>query len=363
MTDEHPSVTVAIPALNEAGHIERVLQQFRQNNYPNLREILVADGGSTDGTRDLVKQISLTDRRIRLLDNPLQIQSAALKQMLAEAQGDVFLRADAHCEYAPDYVEKCVEALQVSQSLNAGGAQRFAAQNAFQAAIALAARSVLGSGGAKYRDPQYAGYADTVFLGCFWREALESVGGYKITRKEDTELNLRLLERTPKAIYISPAVRVWYYPRSNWRSFARQYCKYGRGSYLIHNQYPGRVPLRNRLPFYLLLALVGFALLDLAVVSSGIATLILIAVGGVAVGAEATRVVLQHDGPLKREIWRGNPEDIPPLLQRCWLCTLILLTMPVAHSWGYGYQLLRHKVLHQREAYFLEVPSAYYSVR
>ncbi|MFM6347931.1 MAG: glycosyltransferase, partial [Dolichospermum sp.] len=155
----------------------------------------VADGGSTDGTQDIVKKISAEDARVKLIHNPLKIQSAALNQILQECSGDIYLRLDAHCEYAPDYLEQSVEALLKSGAMNAGGAQCFVAKNSFQAGVALATKSFLGSGGAKYRNPNYDGYADTVFLGCFWRKDLLEMSGYSVARNEDAELNLRLIEK------------------------------------------------------------------------------------------------------------------------------------------------------------------------
>lgn len=48
-----PSVTIAIPAYNEAANIEAVVLGFLSQEYPGLVELLVADGGSTDGTQDI----------------------------------------------------------------------------------------------------------------------------------------------------------------------------------------------------------------------------------------------------------------------------------------------------------------------
>ncbi len=156
--------------------------------------VVQTDGGSTDGTQEIVKQLTIEDSRVKLIHNPQKIQSAALNLILKECKGDIFLRVDAHSDYAPDYIEKCVETLLESKALNVGGAQRFAAKTSFQAGIALSSKSILGSGGAKYRDSEYNGYAETVYLGCFWKKALLAVSGYSIqaTANEDAELNLKL---------------------------------------------------------------------------------------------------------------------------------------------------------------------------
>jgi len=80
----NPTLTVAIPAYNEAANIERVVKGFLSTGYPNLIEIFVADGGSTDGTQDIVKKLSTEDSRVKLLHNPLKIQSAGLNLILQE---------------------------------------------------------------------------------------------------------------------------------------------------------------------------------------------------------------------------------------------------------------------------------------
>lgn len=349
-----PSVTVAIPTYNESANLEQVILSFLETNYSNLLEILVADGGSTDGTQEIVRRISLSDTRVTLLENPLRIQSAALKLMLDEAKGDVFLRADAHCEYAPDYLEKCVFFLIESKSFNVGGAQRFAAKNFFQAGVALGSKSFLGSGKAKYRDPNYCGYAETVFLGCFWREVLLDVGGYKITRKEDTELNLRLLERNTKAIYINSEIKVWYFPRKNWKSLWNQYVKYGRGCYLIAEQYPGKLPFRSNLPFYFISSILFVLSVDLVFFKGELRTILLIIVGFTFTLIEAFHITSKFNSSFDSVFWRGKKEEIPSFIQRYFFCWLVLLTIPIAHFAGYIYQIFRQKILKIKESYFLE---------
>ena len=100
-----PTVTVAIPVLNEAAHIERVLEPIAAQTYDNIIEVLVIDGGSRDRTSIAA---ALVPRR-HVLDNPRRIQAAALNIALEAAKGDVFVRVDGHCAIEPDYVERCVD--------------------------------------------------------------------------------------------------------------------------------------------------------------------------------------------------------------------------------------------------------------
>jgi succinoglycan biosynthesis protein ExoA len=361
-----PTVTVAIPTFNEEQNIERIIRGFLQTSYRNLIEIYIADGGSTDSTCAIIQRISSEDSRVKLIDNPLRLQSAGLNRILHHCQGEVLLRADAHSDYAPDYIEQCISALVDSQALNAGGAQRFVAKTPFQAGIALATKSILGSGGARYRDPGYDGYADTVYLGCFWREALMHVAGYdeKATPNEDTELNVRLqvafdqtqvtnqdaelnqrlLSRNQAAIYISSKIKAWYYPRKSWLALWTQYFKYGRGRCLTAIKHAKRSQIRGKLPFIAIATVTVLSLISLFLPSLQPIVFALVCTGGLAVVLESLRVTLKYDRTFSDEIWRGTPNKVPSLFKRTMLCSVTLFTMPIAHFSGYSYQLLRRNL-------------------
>jgi len=341
-----PSVTIAIPAYNEAKHIESVIDGFINQQYPNLCQILVADGGSQDGTQDIVSEISLRDPRVRLIENPHKIQSYALNIMIEEATSDIFLRADAHCDYAPDYIQCCVDELLHSGAINVGGAQCFVADTHFQAGVALASRSFLGNGGAKYRKPGYTGYADTVFLGCFWKEHLVAVGGFReeAVTNQDAELNLRLAQRRSKAIYVSSSIHVWYYPRKSIAGLWLQFFKYGRGRYLTSKRHPGKSPLRTNLPVIAILAILLVS--ALTTLFLGYHFTLLIAFSIIAIPAlESVRITLKYNSTFERVFWRGSKSSYPSFLSRCFYCWLALLIMPLAYASGGFFQMIRHQIL------------------
>ena len=354
----YPTVTVAIPTYNEAQNIEKIVQGFLQTSYPNLVEILVGDGGSHDGTQDIVKNLSTIDPRVKLIFNPDKIQSAALNLMLHEAKGDIFLRADAHSEYAPDYIEKCIQALLETKADNVGGAQRFVAKNAFQAGVAIASNSILGSGGAKYRDINYNGYADTVYLGCFWCKALLEVGTqtdnfdlYEIEvfdtsqiTNQDAELNQKLLDKNPEAIYISSDIKVWYHPRKTWQALWIQYFKYGRGRYLTNIKHPERSQLRGKLPFFLVLMSSIMLSIDLLLTQIRLFIPEAILLGICLIFCESCRTTWKYRQKIESEIWRGEQPAPSSILCDFW-GFISILTMVLAHSSGRTYQILRHRIL------------------
>ena len=247
-----PFVTIAIPCFNEERHIAACLEDVLAQDYPEDRfEVLVADGMSTDRTREALREI--TERhpgRMRVLDNPRRLQAPAMNAMIAAARGEVIVRMDVHARYAPDYVRQCVAVLDETGADNVGGAQRAVPETWFQRALCAALESPLGVGGARYRDADMEGFVDTVFLGAFRRKVLNRVGGYddNAVTNEDAELNQRILDAGGK-VFLSRKIVVYYMPRDSFRALAKQYFKYGKGrarTLLKHKRYP---TIRPALPF------------------------------------------------------------------------------------------------------------------
>ena len=170
-------------------------------------------------------------------------------------RGAVIVRMDVHAEYAPDYVEKCVEALARTGADNVGGAQRCTARTRFQQAVCAALGSPLGMGGAAYRDASREGYVDTVFLGAFRRDVFDRIGLYDegAVTNEDAEINQRLVQSGGR-IYLSRDIHVRYFPRETFRALARQYFRYGSGRARTLLKHRRVLKLRPVLPFVALLS-------------------------------------------------------------------------------------------------------------
>jgi glycosyltransferase involved in cell wall biosynthesis len=244
-----PFVTLVMPSYNEELYIEECLRTLLNQDYPaDKMEILVADGGSPDRTREIVARIAAQDPRVRLVDNSAhKIQSWGQNIAIKESRGEFILICDVHAEYAGNYVSKLIEAFLRTGADCAGGAQRAKAETWFQKALVQALSSPLGVGGAAYRSAEADGFVDTVFPGAFKRAILEKVGLYdvKAVTNEDAELQQRILEAGGK-VYLSKEVVVHYYPRKSLRLLAKQYFKYGDGrarTLLMHKRFPVIRPL------------------------------------------------------------------------------------------------------------------------
>jgi len=224
------TVSVIVPCRNEVRHIVPFLESLlaQQTGAGIDCEFLIADGMSDDGTREVLAQWQPRFRSLEILDNRAQTVSGGLNAAIRRARGEIIIRMDVHSEYAPDYIQQCVAALKRTGADNVGGPALARGASYTQKAICVAYRSRFGCGGARFHDPNYEGYVDTVTYGCWKRSTLERLGGFdeELVRNQDDELNLRIV-RSGGKIWQTPLIRSWYSPRSSLNALARQYGQYG----------------------------------------------------------------------------------------------------------------------------------------
>jgi succinoglycan biosynthesis protein ExoA len=235
MTEAPPSdlpfVSVVIPVLNEERHIEACLDSVVQQDYPTERyEVIVADGGSIDRTREIVRAIAGRHGNVRLIDNPGRLQAAGLNRAILASRGSIIARQDGHAEWGRNHLRRSVELLLATGADNVGGLQEAVGDGMSGRAIACAMGSPFGVGGAGFRYSTREQEMPTVFLGTFRRTALERVGLFDeaYPPHEDYELNQRI-RSTGGSIVYSPDIRTRYHVRDGMMALARQYYKYGRG--------------------------------------------------------------------------------------------------------------------------------------
>ncbi len=256
-------VSVIVPCYNEERTIRLLLQAIRGQTYPmsNL-EVIIADGMSTDGTREVVREFSQmhTTLNLRVVDNPDRIIPAALNRAIEAARGEVIVRLDAHSMPSPEYIERCLQVLENTGAANAGGVWEIqpSSETWMARSIAAAGSHPLGAGDARYRTSGVAGEVDTVPFGAFRREWLDKTGPFNETllTNEDYEFNVRL-RNLGGLIWFDPSIRSTYFARGDLAALARQYARYGfwKARMLMH--YPRSLRWRQVLPpFFVFTALI-----------------------------------------------------------------------------------------------------------
>ena len=261
-------VSVVVPCRNEIRYVRAFLDSvFRQELDGIEMEVLIADGMSDDGTRQILAEFEKKFARLRILDNPEKIVSTACNRAIREARGEIIVRMDVHTLYAPDYVRSCVAVLRETGAGSVGGPALTRADGYLAEAIALAFHTPFASGGAKYRDPRYEGPVTSVLYGCFRRSTLDRIGFYDedLVCGQDVELNLRIAS-SGGVVWQSPKIVSWYTPRTTLSRLFRQYFQYGFWKIGILRKYRRIVSWRNLAPGSCLLA--GAILLVCAAVAS-----------------------------------------------------------------------------------------------
>jgi glycosyltransferase involved in cell wall biosynthesis len=254
---ETPFVSVVLPVRNERRYIARCLDSVLSQDYPPQKmEILVVDGMSEDGTREIIRQYQAKQKAIRLIDNIKKNVPIALNLGIKQAKGEYIIRMDAHANYPQDYVSKCIEYAIKTGAENVGGVWKTVGEGYVGEAIALALSSKFGVGNAKFRTEEYEGYVDTVPFGCFKRTVFDRIGMFneKLARNQDVEFNSRI-RRSGGKIFSAPQIRSYYYCRNNLGDLWKQNYANGYWNIKTIRENPHSLSLRHFIPLIFLVSI------------------------------------------------------------------------------------------------------------
>ena len=264
--DRLPHISVVVPARDCAALIGECLGAIDAQTYRGTVDVTVAVAPSRDGTERAVAGAGI-ELPLQVVENPAGTAAAGLNVAVAASKGPIVARVDAQSRVPPDYLERAVSTLAQTGAANVGGVQRPVGAAGLPGAIAAAMGSAFGGGPAAFRRGRRSGPADTVYLGVFDRDALESVGGFDETldRNQDYELNWRLREQG-HTVWLDPSLVVGYVPRSDYRGLARQYFSYGAWKRTMLMRNPRSLRIRQ-LAAPALAAGLAFSALELALES------------------------------------------------------------------------------------------------
>ncbi|WP_238539033.1 glycosyltransferase family 2 protein [Novosphingobium sp. AP12] len=257
---------IVVPCLDEEAHLPALLVGLLRNAGGAL--VVVADGGSKDGSRAIVTDLSRNHANLVLLDNPRRIQSAALN--LAARRFGIghkwLLRIDAHAEYPDHFVDRLCQAARETSATSVVVPMVTSGHTCFQKAAAAAQNSVLGTGGAPHRHMGSAQWVDHGHHALFDLRLFMAVGGYDehFAANEDAELDRRLIAAGGR-IWLEPRAAIFYFPRKSIGSLFRQYHNYGKGRARNLKRHPAPIKVRQLLPLGIIPAmLAGLAGISLA---------------------------------------------------------------------------------------------------
>lgn len=261
-------VSIILAVLDESANIDGVLDALIDQQYDGVLQLVVADGGSVDGTRERLDERARQDPRIMVVSNALRGQSPGLNLAAEHASGDFLVRADGHTIYDSDYVCNSIAVLLDTDAVAVGGRMNPVGEDGFGAAVAGAMNSPMALP-ARFHHAEERQEVDTVYLGAFRRSDFLDIGGFRpfpSGTSEDADLYARW-RAEGRTVLVDPSIKSQYEPRASVHSLWKQYFRYGEGKaemLWVNRRLPSPRPLAPAL------LVLGLMILSLAWILTGI---------------------------------------------------------------------------------------------
>lgn len=263
-------ISVAIVAYNAAGHVRDLLGDITAQDYPpDAFEIIVVDGGSTDGTPTVVRNHleAHAPTGWQLLSNPGRTLPCGWNIAIAASRFPFTLRLDAHSRIPPGFLRACAAALRAGH-LIVGGIVSTVPDPRAGLLARVAELGRFGGSAAAFRRPVGPGEVDTLAYAAYHRSVFITVGLFdeRLTRNQDNEMHQRIRQAGYR-FHLDPGITSTYRMRTSYRALLRQ--KFGNGYWgpLASSISFGCMSPRHLAPFALLCAL---AVLTFVAVATGL---------------------------------------------------------------------------------------------
>lgn len=233
------SISVLIPARNEAEYIEQGLRSILSQNYPqHLYEIILIDDHSTDDTAAVATAIGAQRVRVLSLEKILQtidykhftnnsFKKLGIKNAIAQAKGELIVCTDADCVAQPDWLRFMAYCYEQKQAKFIAAPVNFYEETSvferFQSLDFVGMMGITGAGIHRRFMNMCNGanlaYPKTVF---------EEVGGFEgidhIASGDDMLLMQKIAARYPNDVYClkHPKATIFTHAKSTWESFISQ---------------------------------------------------------------------------------------------------------------------------------------------
>lgn len=259
---EFPFVSVIVPCRNERGFIERCLETVFAQTWPASRfEVVVVDGMSDDGTRDILTRLADGHQNLRVVDNPRLTAPTAMNVGLDAAGGDFIVRVDAHAAIPQDYVETGVRYLEEHPEVwCVGGPRSRVGEGAAGELVGALSSSIFTTGNTHKRVGRYEGPTDQVAYPVWRREVFDEIGRFDedMVRNQDDDIDVRVLN-AGGIIYQLQKLRATYFVRSNISKTLRQFYQYAYWKLFVLKK-NGRLPdWKAAVPTVFFLTMAGLA--------------------------------------------------------------------------------------------------------
>ena len=164
-------ISFILPIRNEAKLISKTVNSILNQKFNDRRfEIIISDGDSNDGTKQIVEKLEKKYKEIKVINNPAKISASGFNKALTICTGDLIIRVDGHVILDENYIENYYNILKKVDADCIGGKTIHVGLGLVGKSISLAQSSKFGVGGALFRENVKIGsYVDTLAFGIYKR--------------------------------------------------------------------------------------------------------------------------------------------------------------------------------------------------
>lgn len=254
-------LSVICPTLNEIKFIDQLVGDLCFDDGLK-KEILILDGGSTDGTVERVIELQSKYPSLVLIQNPRRTSTAAFNIGYKAATGSYIAFVGAHARYSKDYFKIGVEVLKSGICDAVGGPLDQQGKTDIGKAIASVMSSKAGVGNTEFRTSKERKFVDSVAFAVYSKKMIDVVGimDESLPVNQDDEFHYRVNEKGFKIMMV-PEMQATYFVRDSYSGLFRQYFRYGLYKPLVLKKVKGSVRLRHLIPSAFVLYLASLPML------------------------------------------------------------------------------------------------------
>ena len=247
-----------MPIRNEEDFIGKTLISIIEQDYPREKlELVIADGGSSDGTISEINKFKNFFFKLNIINNEHETMPKGFNLALNSSKSDIILMLGGHSVLPKNYISKSVENLKNYNSSCAGGVIQAIGDGFWGDVIAKSISSVFGVGNVSFRvKNSKSGYVDSLPFGCYKRSIFDTIGGLdeELVRNQDDEFNFRMKQSGYK-IWQDSSLVTKYFCRLSLKKLFNQYLHYGLYKVRVIQKRRALISFRHIMPSLFLISL------------------------------------------------------------------------------------------------------------
>jgi len=245
-------VSVIIPCRNEQGYIQECLEGIYNNNLPENIEltVIVVDGMSEDGTREIVEKISKVHTNLFIVNNVNRLTPTAFNLGIKYLKADYYQIIGARHIISKDYISKSIELLKNNETIWCVGGKLINAYTNYESELISRAMSTkFGMGIGNFRTLEKSGLTDTVTSPMYHSSVFEKIGLFdeELIRNQDDDFNFRVINAGGK-IFFNSEISLKYYVRASLDKLWRQFFQYGYWKVFVNKKHKSLTTIRQLAP-------------------------------------------------------------------------------------------------------------------